>query len=128
MEGRLSGFRMSLSSAAAPCLCFLLQAWRQSVDLRLSPSLVQVLAAASTVCQQQKRNLSLHEYMSIGLLREAGISVPAGMVASSSDEAYNVAKQIGEDRRLCVPPHRLSQSNGHKHTDSRSVGIYACSC
>lgn len=46
--------------------------------------------------QQQQRNLSLHEYMSIGLLKEAGISVPAGLVASSSEEAYAVAKQIGE--------------------------------
>lgn len=46
--------------------------------------------------QQQQRNLSLHEYMSIGLLKEAGISVPAGMVASSSEEAYAVAKQIGK--------------------------------
>lgn len=34
--------------------------------------------------------------MSIGLLKEAGISVPAGMVANSSDEAYAVAKQIGK--------------------------------
>uniref|UniRef100_A0A8D0D9P3 Succinate--CoA ligase [ADP-forming] subunit beta, mitochondrial n=1 Tax=Sander lucioperca TaxID=283035 RepID=A0A8D0D9P3_SANLU len=33
--------------------------------------------------------------MSIGLLKEAGIAVPAGMVASSSEEAYSVAKQIG---------------------------------
>lgn len=46
--------------------------------------------------QQQQRNLSLHEYMSIGLLKEAGISVPDGMVASSSEEAYAVAKQIGK--------------------------------
>lgn len=46
--------------------------------------------------QQQQRSLSLHEYMSLGLLKEAGISVPAGMVASSSDEAYAVAKQIGK--------------------------------
>ncbi|KAG8000443.1 Succinate--CoA ligase [ADP-forming] subunit beta [Nibea albiflora] len=45
---------------------------------------------------QQQRNLSLHEYMSIGLLKDAGIAVPAGMVASSSEEAYTVAKQIGE--------------------------------
>ncbi|XP_034741988.1 succinate--CoA ligase [ADP-forming] subunit beta, mitochondrial-like [Etheostoma cragini] len=44
---------------------------------------------------QQQRSLSLHEYMSIGLLKEAGIAVPAGMVASSSEEAYSVAKQIG---------------------------------
>uniref|UniRef100_A0A671MMJ6 Uncharacterized protein n=1 Tax=Sinocyclocheilus anshuiensis TaxID=1608454 RepID=A0A671MMJ6_9TELE len=40
---------------------------------------------------QQQRNLSLHEYMSIGLLKEAGISVPAGLVASTPDEAYAVA-------------------------------------
>lgn len=45
---------------------------------------------------QQQRNLSLHEYMSIDLLKDAGISVPAGMVASSSEEAYAAAKQIGE--------------------------------
>lgn len=46
--------------------------------------------------QQQQRTLSLHEYMSIGLLKEAGISVPAGLVASSPEEAYSVAKEIGE--------------------------------
>lgn len=46
--------------------------------------------------RQQQRNLSLHEYMSIGLLKEAGISVPDGMVASSSEEAYAVAKEIGK--------------------------------
>lgn len=46
--------------------------------------------------RQQQRNLSLHEYMSIGLLKEEGISVPVGMVASSSEEAYAVAKQIGK--------------------------------
>ncbi|KAJ8012977.1 hypothetical protein DPEC_G00048480 [Dallia pectoralis] len=45
--------------------------------------------------QQQQRNLSLHEYMSIGLLKEAGICVPKGKVASSPDEAYSVAKEIG---------------------------------
>lgn len=47
---------------------------------------------------QQQRNLSLHEYMSIGLLKEAGISVPAGMVANTPDEAYAAAKQIGKNR------------------------------
>lgn len=46
--------------------------------------------------RQQQRSLSLHEYMSIGLLKEEGISVPVGMVASSSEEAYAVAKQIGK--------------------------------
>lgn len=49
--------------------------------------------------QQQQRSLSLHEYMSIGLLKEAGISVPAGLVASSPEEAYSVAKEIGESTK-----------------------------
>lgn len=62
--------------------------------------LIQVLGGSSGLfgghVAQQQRNLSLHEYMSIGLLKEAGISVPAGTVASSSEEAYAVAKEIGE--------------------------------
>lgn len=61
--------------------------------------------------RQQQRNLSLHEYMSISLLKEAGISVPAGMVASSSDEAYAVAKQIGEYVLLKLWPFCLVYAN-----------------
>ncbi|GAB5566342.1 succinate--CoA ligase [ADP-forming] subunit beta [Prionailurus iriomotensis] len=45
--------------------------------------------------QQQKRNLSLHEYMSMELLQEAGVSIPKGHVAKSPDEAYAVAKKLG---------------------------------
>ncbi|XP_077170378.1 succinate--CoA ligase [ADP-forming] subunit beta, mitochondrial [Paroedura picta] len=44
---------------------------------------------------QQRRNLSLHEYLSMGLLKEAGIAVPHGLVASSPEEAYQIAKDIG---------------------------------
>ncbi|XP_048358590.1 succinate--CoA ligase [ADP-forming] subunit beta, mitochondrial [Sphaerodactylus townsendi] len=44
---------------------------------------------------QQRRNLSLHEYLSMGLLKEAGIAVPHGLVAKSPDEAFQVAKEIG---------------------------------
>ncbi|MED6281528.1 beta' subunit [Characodon lateralis] len=61
--------------------------------------------------RQQQRNLSLHEYMSIGLLKEAGIAVPAGMVASSSDEAYTVAKQIGS-KDLVVKAQVLAGGRG----------------
>ncbi|XP_038632199.1 succinate--CoA ligase [ADP-forming] subunit beta, mitochondrial-like [Scyliorhinus canicula] len=45
--------------------------------------------------QQQQRNLSLHEYLSMDLLKNAGISIPKGQVASSADEAFNVAKELG---------------------------------
>ncbi|KAI3356301.1 hypothetical protein L3Q82_017198 [Scortum barcoo] len=61
--------------------------------------------------QQQQRSLSLHEYMSIGLLKEAGISVPDGMVASSSEEAYAVAKQIGS-KDLVVKAQVLAGGRG----------------
>ncbi|XP_051877030.1 succinate--CoA ligase [ADP-forming] subunit beta, mitochondrial-like [Pristis pectinata] len=45
--------------------------------------------------QQDKRNLSLHEYLSMDLLKDAGIRIPKGQVASSADEAFKVAKEIG---------------------------------
>ncbi|KAK3556535.1 hypothetical protein QTP70_009211 [Hemibagrus guttatus] len=60
---------------------------------------------------QQQRNLSLHEYLSIGLLKEAGISVPAGLVASSPEEAYTVAKQIGS-KDLVVKAQVLAGGRG----------------
>uniref|UniRef100_A0A8D1LFY8 Succinate--CoA ligase [ADP-forming] subunit beta, mitochondrial n=1 Tax=Sus scrofa TaxID=9823 RepID=A0A8D1LFY8_PIG len=44
--------------------------------------------------QQQQRNLSLHEYMSMELLQEAGVSIPKGHVAKSPDEAYAIAKKL----------------------------------
>uniref|UniRef100_A0A8C5CQK5 Succinate--CoA ligase [ADP-forming] subunit beta, mitochondrial n=1 Tax=Gadus morhua TaxID=8049 RepID=A0A8C5CQK5_GADMO len=55
--------------------------------------------------------LSLHEYMSLGLLKEAGIAVPDGMVASSSEEAYSVAKQI-DSKDLVVKAQVLAGGRG----------------
>uniref|UniRef100_A0A8C9WHK9 Succinate--CoA ligase [ADP-forming] subunit beta, mitochondrial n=1 Tax=Scleropages formosus TaxID=113540 RepID=A0A8C9WHK9_SCLFO len=63
------------------------------------------------VQQQQRRSLSLHEYMSIGLLKESGISVPAGMVANTPEEAYSVAKQIGS-KDLVVKAQVLAGGRG----------------
>ncbi|XP_026882337.1 succinate--CoA ligase [ADP-forming] subunit beta, mitochondrial [Electrophorus electricus] len=60
---------------------------------------------------QQRRNLSLHEYMSIGLLKEAGISVPTGLVASTPEEAYSVAKVIGS-KDLVVKAQVLAGGRG----------------
>uniref|UniRef100_A0AAY4C056 Succinate--CoA ligase [ADP-forming] subunit beta, mitochondrial n=1 Tax=Denticeps clupeoides TaxID=299321 RepID=A0AAY4C056_9TELE len=60
---------------------------------------------------QQQRNLSLHEYMSIGLLKDAGISVPAGMVAGSPEEAYSIARQIGS-KDLVVKAQVLAGGRG----------------
>ncbi|KAF3694395.1 Succinate--CoA ligase [ADP-forming] subunit beta, mitochondrial [Channa argus] len=117
---RNPGARNTLSSASKVSECP-----RGSAGPRLSD---QVLSCSSGLfgghvsqlqpphLQQQQRNLSLHEYMSIGLLKEAGISVPAGMVASSSEEAYAVAKQIVpqarcrvEKQKTLVQPHQLTR-------------------
>ncbi|KAG7502600.1 succinate-CoA ligase ADP-forming subunit beta, mitochondrial [Solea senegalensis] len=66
---------------------------------------------ASSPLQQQQRNLSLHEYLSIGLLKEAGISVPEGKVATSAEEAYTVAKEIGS-KDLVVKAQVLAGGRG----------------
>ncbi|XP_069749843.1 succinate--CoA ligase [ADP-forming] subunit beta, mitochondrial [Narcine bancroftii] len=55
-----------------------------------SPNLV-----GNEVQQKGKRDLSLHEYLSMDLLKDAGIRIPKGQVASSADEAFKAAKEIG---------------------------------
>ena len=44
---------------------------------------------------RQRRFLSVHEYLSMGLLQDAGINVPRFKVASSSSEAEDFARQLG---------------------------------
>ncbi|XP_078693298.1 succinate--CoA ligase [ADP-forming] subunit beta, mitochondrial-like isoform X2 [Branchiostoma floridae x Branchiostoma belcheri] len=44
---------------------------------------------------QQRRNLSLHEYHSLQLLRDAGVVTPRGEVARSPEEAFEIAKKLG---------------------------------
>ncbi|ORY64012.1 ATP-grasp domain-containing protein [Pseudomassariella vexata] len=49
------------------------------------------------IAQQQRRSLSIHEYLSADLLRKYGIDVPKGANASSPAEAEKIAKDIGND-------------------------------
>lgn len=49
----------------------------------------------SNVAQCQRRNLSIHEYLSANLLKRNGVGVPRGEVARTPDEAEAIAKQIG---------------------------------
>jgi succinyl-CoA synthetase beta subunit len=46
---------------------------------------------------QQRRALSIHEYLSADLLHKYGIGVPKGAVARTAAEAEAVAKQIGTE-------------------------------
>ncbi|PVD18655.1 hypothetical protein C0Q70_21205 [Pomacea canaliculata] len=45
---------------------------------------------------QQQRNLSIHEHLSMGLLKDAGVAVPRFKVASTPDEAFKYASEIGQ--------------------------------
>ncbi|XP_034279409.1 succinate--CoA ligase [ADP-forming] subunit beta, mitochondrial-like [Pantherophis guttatus] len=45
----------------------------------------------------QRRDLSLHEYLSMQLLKEAGVSVPKALVAKTPEEAFQAAEKIGTE-------------------------------
>jgi len=47
--------------------------------------------AVVNTCQ---RNLSIHEYLSFGLLKEYGVKTPEGHVAHSAEEAFEIAKKL----------------------------------
>ncbi|RUS19578.1 ATP-grasp domain-containing protein [Endogone sp. FLAS-F59071] len=49
---------------------------------------------ARPVSRQQKRFLSIHEYLSVDLLRKYGINTPRGAVAKSPQEAFEVAQKL----------------------------------
>uniref|UniRef100_UPI00398E920A succinate--CoA ligase [ADP-forming] subunit beta, mitochondrial-like n=1 Tax=Pristiophorus japonicus TaxID=55135 RepID=UPI00398E920A len=61
--------------------------------------------------QQQQRNLFLHEYLSIRLLKDAGIPVPEGRAVSTPEEAYDAAKAIGS-KDLVVKAQILAGGRG----------------
>ncbi|KAJ9082464.1 succinate--CoA ligase beta chain [Entomophthora muscae] len=46
------------------------------------------------VSKTQTRNLSIHEYLSVGLLEQYGIKAPKGKVAKTPQEAFQVAKSL----------------------------------
>ncbi|PTB71607.1 hypothetical protein M440DRAFT_1343721 [Trichoderma longibrachiatum ATCC 18648] len=73
-------FSFGRSRAAASAL---------SAAKRATPS-VRLPGAA-----QQRRALSIHEYLSADLLRKYGVGVPKGAVAKTAAEAKKVAQEIG---------------------------------
>jgi succinyl-CoA synthetase beta subunit len=62
------------------------------------------LACPASCQKQQRRHLAIHEYLSMGLLRDNGVKVPRFMVASTPDEVLKHANEIGQ----CKLVHRDS--------------------
>eukprot|EP00794_Sanderia_malayensis_P010987 gene10987-12150_t len=53
-----------------------------------------VLSRWNNQHQQQKRSLSVHEYLSMELLENIGVKVPKGKVARTPDEVYKIAQEL----------------------------------
>lgn len=77
------------------------------------------------VQSQQKRDLSIHEHMSMGLLRDAGVAVPRFKVANSAEEVYKDAQEIAElsgEGDCVVKAQVLAGGRGKGHWDSGLKG------
>ena len=42
-----------------------------------------------------RRQLSVHEHLSMGLLKQYGVPVPRGAAATTSEAAFQAAKELG---------------------------------
>merc|ERR1711992_518952 len=59
-----------------------------------SPQKVRAVVSPACVSVSQQRDLSVHEHVSMSLLKEAGVPVPNFGVAKSADEAKKIAQDI----------------------------------
>jgi succinyl-CoA synthetase beta subunit len=72
----------------------------------------------------QKRNLSIHEHSSMGLLKEYGIKVARGAVATSATEAGKIARELGS-QDVVVKAQVLAGGRGKGHFTSGYVSLCA---
>ncbi|SCZ92589.1 BZ3500_MvSof-1268-A1-R1_Chr5-2g08007 [Microbotryum saponariae] len=75
------------------------------------------LPKASTL-SQQRRHLSIHEYLSMNLLNQYGVPTPKSKPAFSADEAFQVAKNFGADK-LVIKAQVLAGGRGKGHFDGK---------
>merc|ERR1712066_1177063 len=88
--------------------------------------LFKYAAASSNSMVSSKRNLNLHEHMSIDILREYGIKVPAGRIAHTVSEAVAMSKELpGND--TVVKAQVLAGGRGRGHFDNGfQGGVHVC--
>ncbi|KAG0224870.1 Succinate--CoA ligase [ADP-forming] subunit beta, mitochondrial [Actinomortierella wolfii] len=66
-------------------------------SIRSASAIAKAMPRLNVAGQQQKRFLSIHEYLSMGLLEKQGVKVPRGGVAKTGAEAYSVAEKLGTE-------------------------------
>lgn len=83
----------------------------------------------NVAAQQQKRFLSIHEYLSMELLQKQGIKTPRGGVAKTGAEAYEVAQKLGrffyEDKGM---GRRLSTGGHLQLTHTKMISFPSLHC
>lgn len=84
-------------------------------------SLRKAGAVARAASAGQKRFLSIHEYQSVNLLNSYGIPTPKSVAAKTPDEAYNVAKNFGQDN-LVIKAQVLAGGRGKGKFDNGLQG------
>jgi len=116
----------NLGKALANCLCSSSnKVLKQGQQFRALSSVFNgSIVFNNQQCQPHKqfrRNLNVHEYVAIDMLREAGVNVPNGGVARTPEEAYNVAKKIGSSD-FVIKAQVLAGGRGRGHFDSGLKG------
>jgi len=80
----------------------------------------------ATTVQTSSRKLNIHEHMSIDLLKEFGVNVPAGRVAYSVEEAVAAAQALPSDE-VVVKAQVLAGGRGKGHFDNGfQGGVHIC--
>jgi len=70
---------------------------------------------------QQRRNLAVHEYVSMSILQEMGVPVPKFGVATTSEEAKTIAENIASND-LVVKAQVLAGGRGKGHFSKSDTG------
>ncbi|XP_023233065.1 succinate--CoA ligase [ADP-forming] subunit beta, mitochondrial-like [Centruroides sculpturatus] len=78
-------------------------------------------SASSLDGYQQQRNLNLHEYLSMDLLKNEGVKVPNFGVASNSTEAEQIAQKLG-GKDFILKAQVLAGGRGKGHFDNGLKG------
>ncbi|KAI0244763.1 succinate--CoA ligase beta chain [Massospora cicadina] len=72
-------------------------------------------------CKTQTRNLSIHEYLSVGLLEQYGIKAPKGKIAKTPQEAFQVAKSLTTED-IVIKAQVLAGGRGKGHFENGLKG------
>jgi len=88
---------------------------------RSRATVAQSLLRAGPNAAVQKRFLSIHEYLSMGLLNKYGINTPKSIPAKSAEEAYEVAKKFG-GKPIVIKAQVLAGGRGKGHFDNGLQG------